>query len=234
MSVTEDDPPELWRWVVGFEGLYIVSNTGRVMSVPSMQVRRGADYYKPGKEVKHHDNGRGYRVISLYKDGVQHQTTVHRLVATAFIPNPENLPEINHRDGDKANNMVQNLEWASKSQNMQHAVNELDALGFNRKFTEEQIVAIRNDSRSEGSIAADYGVNQTAINAIRQGKTYKRFGGPTGRIGRARQRKLTADQVRVIRSSTRTNVDLAQEYGVADSTICKIRKRQRYKEVTDD
>lgn len=212
----------------------MVSNSGRVMSVPAMQVRRGTSYYKPGKEVQHHDNGRGYRVISLFRDGVQFQTTVHRLVATAFIPNPEGLPEVNHIDGDKSNNCVTNLEWVTKSENAQHAVEVLDAFSFNRKFTVDEVVAIRIDARTEREIGMEYGVDQSVINAIRTGRTYKSFPGPITRTGRTRQRKLTAEQVKIIRSSFKTGVELAREYGIATSTVSKIRKNQRYKEVRCD
>ena len=222
---------EIWRWVVGYEGVYMVSNFGNVMSVPCMQTRRGHQYYKVGMEVLSHDNGRGYKVISLYKDGIQHQTTVHRLVAEAFIPNKENLPEVNHMDGNKSNNHVENLEWVTKSENIRHARDVLNVFTANRRLTEEQILAIREDGRTEKEIGHLYGISQTSVNAIKIGKTYKNIGGVTKRVGRLRQRKLTDSQVIEIRNSNKKGVDLAKEYGVSPTTICKIRKMQARKEV---
>lgn len=222
---------EIWRWVVGYEGLYMASNHGRVMSVPITQERSNRKYHKSGMEVTHHDNGRGYRVLSLYRNGVQDQRTVHRLVAEAFIDNPKNLPEVNHKDGNKANNDVKNLEWVTKSENVQHAVAELDAFGFNRTLTEEQVIAIREDTRTEAEIGKEYGLCQKTINAIKTGKTYKSFGGTTKRVGRERQRKLTREQILDIRTSKLSGVELAKKYGFSAPTICKIRRGERYKEV---
>lgn len=225
---------EVWRWVVGYEGRYMVSNMGKVVSVPCVQKRGSKSYHKPGITVADNDNGHGYRVLSLYSDGVQKQVTVHRLVATAFIPNPDNLPEVNHIDGNKQNNCVSNLEWVTRRQNIKHAVDVLDSFSFNRHFTEEQVESIRTDKRTEKEIAEEYGVTQTTINAIRTGKTYKTYKGKTIRAGRTRQRKLSMDDVRKIRSSTKSGKELADIYGVAASTICKIRKGKRYKEDSSD
>lgn len=222
---------EVWRWVVGYEGLYMVSNKGRVMSVPRIKQTKNRRYGKSGMEIAHHDNGNGYRILTLSRDGVHDQRSVHRLVAEAFIPNPSNLPEVNHKDGDKANNQVENLEWVTKSENMQHASRELDALGFNRTLTEEQVIAIRNDARTEREIGNEYGLAQSVINRIRVGKTYKSYGGPIQKVGRSKQRKLTREQVIDIRTGKLSGIQLAEKYGVATSTISKIKNGKRYKEI---
>ena len=230
--MTEDR--EIWRWVIGYEGLYMVSNKGGVMSVPSTQQKGRTTYKKSGLRIRDQNNGHGYRVVNLCKDGSHHQLLVHRVVAMAFIPNPGNLPEVNHKDGNKSNNSVENLEWVTRKENIRHAVDVLEAFRFNERFTEDEVLAIRSDDRTESEIADEYGVGQPTINAIRTGKTYKRIGGRTQRVGRKRQRKLTAAQVRDIRTSTLTGVELASIYGVAPGTICKIKKYQRYKEVSDE
>jgi hypothetical protein len=67
-------------------------------------------------------HNRGYRHVELVKDGVKKAYMVHRLVATVFIPNPQNYPTVNHRDEDKTNNAVDNLEWCDRSQNMRHSI----------------------------------------------------------------------------------------------------------------
>ena len=107
---------EIWKDVVGYEGLYQVSDMGQVRSLNwrgSGLVRNM--YLKPT-----HD---GYRQVVLYKDGKGKTSRVHRLVAEAFIPNPENLPLINHKDEVASNNCVSNLEWCTHSYNMRYWMN---------------------------------------------------------------------------------------------------------------
>ena len=98
---------ELWRDIVNYEGLYQVSSLGRVKSL------------KFGKEriLRLIDGGKGYLIVNLHKDGKAKNHYVHRLIAEAFIPNPDNLPEINHIDEDKTNNCVKNLEWCDRIYN---------------------------------------------------------------------------------------------------------------------
>ena len=97
---------EEWKDIEGFEGYYQVSNMGNVKSL---------NYNKTGKEkiMKTWDSGQGYQKVQLCKDGKSKTYTVHRLVATAFLENPDNLPVINHKDENPKNNNVDNLEWCS-------------------------------------------------------------------------------------------------------------------------
>lgn len=108
---------EIFVPVKGAEGHYEVSNTGKVRSVAGGR-RKGVELkqqtYKNG-------NNRGYRTVSLVKDGKVMSATVHRLVASAFISNPLSKPTVNHKDSDKTNNDVSNLEWATHSENERHA-----------------------------------------------------------------------------------------------------------------
>lgn len=99
---------EIWKDIQGFENLYKVSTDGRIKA-------------RTGKIIKPYNNGFGYLTVHLYKDGESHSRKIHRLVAEAFISNPERKPQVNHIDGDKSNNHVDNLEWATQSENMQHA-----------------------------------------------------------------------------------------------------------------
>ena len=108
---------EVWKDVVGFEGLYEVSDKGNVRGVarkdPLGRNRKGR-MLKPGY------TSRGYLQVALSKNGKSKTRTVHRLVAEAFIPNPDGLPQVNHRDEDKDNNTVENLEWCDSKYNINY------------------------------------------------------------------------------------------------------------------
>ena len=108
---------KMWKPVKGYEGLYEVSDEGAVKSLPKKAGRRN----QPEKLSATFINRIGYVCVNLYKDNHQKQVRVHRLVAEAFIPNPENLPCVNHIDGNKLNNHVYNLEWCTQSENAKHA-----------------------------------------------------------------------------------------------------------------
>ena len=95
--------------IEGYEGLYGVTSCGRIWS------------FKSKKFLKPHIQRDGYMLVTLYKDKISKTFQVHRLVAKAFISNPNNLPEVNHIDGIKTNNNVQNLEFCSHSYNMRHS-----------------------------------------------------------------------------------------------------------------
>lgn len=104
---------EIWKEIANFEGIYEVSSCG--------QVRR---IHKDSRVQKYKilipTILRGYRKVTLFKNGVGHKFQVHRLVATAFIPNPNNLPQVNHKDEDPSNNNVENLEWCTASYNVNY------------------------------------------------------------------------------------------------------------------
>ncbi len=122
-----DAMTETWKDIPGYEGRYQVSDLGRVKSLPSMQrylLRNGAEAYRRTAErvlVAHPQNS-GYPLVQLWRDNQRAAFTVHRLVAQAFIPNPDSLPEVNHRDGVKANCRADNLEWCTRSANKLHAI----------------------------------------------------------------------------------------------------------------
>ncbi len=87
-----------------------------------------------GKYLSEYDNGLGYMAVKLRKDGKRKQHYVHRLVALAYLDNPENLSDVNHKDGDKSNNSVSNLEWVNRSENLKHAFDNKLLSGFVSKF----------------------------------------------------------------------------------------------------
>lgn len=116
---------EQWKDIKGFEGLYQVSNEGRVKSL-------GNDKSRKEKILKGRNNGKGYLVVCLWKDGKRVWKLIHRLVAETFLPNPNNYKEVNHKDECKTNNSVDNLEWCDRSYNINYGTR-------NQKVAEKQI-----------------------------------------------------------------------------------------------
>lgn len=118
-----------WREIEGYEGYYEVSDTGEVRSVDRAvpDKKLGTKRLK-GKAMKLSESkdkkrdGQGYLVVNLRKNHTSTVVQVHRLVAFAFIANPNNLPTVNHKDGNKHNNVVDNLEWATYAENNIHAL----------------------------------------------------------------------------------------------------------------
>lgn len=94
--------------IAGYEGLYAVTSCGKVWSY------RNEKFLKPKREKS------GYLHVDLYKNGQMKSYKIHRLVAMAYIPNPDNLPQINHKDENKTNNCLQNLEWCDSKYNINY------------------------------------------------------------------------------------------------------------------
>ena len=124
-SILENLPsaqPEIVRKpVVGYEGYYEVDNCGRVYALDRIvhveDHGRIYDKQLKGGIIKQHMHSNGYKVVCLTKDGKSKTVFVHRIVAMAFLPNPENLPCINHKDEDKTNNFMDNIEWCTYKYN---------------------------------------------------------------------------------------------------------------------
>jgi len=108
---------EEWKDIKGYERLYQVSNTGRIKSLAKGKIR------------KLQKNRYGYLMVGLYKNGISKYMTVHRIVANAFIPNSQNKPEVNHKNGIKTDNRVENLEWVTSQENVLHSFRELGRKG---------------------------------------------------------------------------------------------------------
>lgn len=115
---------EIWKDIEGYKGLYQASNLGRIRSL-THEVHCGLTPHskaiKKGKILQAHPNLRKYLTVVLSAKNKRKTITVHRLIAQTFIPNPQNLPQVNHIDGDKNNNCVNNLEWCSAKENIQHS-----------------------------------------------------------------------------------------------------------------
>lgn len=121
---TQYDPSleEEWRPVVGYENLYEVSNFGRVRSKEAEVRQRYGTRTRRSRMKKIITNENGYCTVNLFKDNKIKIHKCHRLLMTAFVPNPEKKRVINHKDGDKQNNHISNLEWSTHKENSIHAV----------------------------------------------------------------------------------------------------------------
>jgi hypothetical protein len=106
---------EIWRNVVNYEGLYMVSNLGYVKSLGNGNARN--PNWQKERILKSGKDKDGYLKVALFKDGKRKNYSVHRLVALAFLPNPNNLPQVNHINEIKNDNRVENLEWCSAKYN---------------------------------------------------------------------------------------------------------------------
>lgn len=117
---------EIWKDITGYEGYFQVSNLGNFRSLDRIiKYKNSGTRLYPGKSLLTETIVEGYQRIVLMKDAVKKRYMCHRLVAQEFIPNPENKPFVNHINGNKADNRVENLEWCTQSENELHGYRTL-------------------------------------------------------------------------------------------------------------
>ena len=157
-----------WRRIEGYEGVYNISSDGMVMS-------HAKKYPKPLKPtITLH----GYLTVTLYINGNNKIYKIHRLVAQAFIPNPNNKPQINHIDGLKNNNHYKNLEWATSSENLKHAFASglRSHKGENHpmcKLTKADVLLIRSREHTNQQLSTMLGVSPKYITEVRIKRRWK-------------------------------------------------------------
>lgn len=163
---------EIWRDIPGYEGKYQVSNTGEVKSL---------NYRGSGKTklLKQHCDSKGYKHVSLYKNGKKKVYSVHRLVAMTFIPNPNNLPIINHKDENPSNNNVNNLEGCTYEYNLNYGTRNERAsesmCGENNPFYGKHFSEEHKKKMSEAKKGKDNPKAKSILMYDREGNFIKRF-----------------------------------------------------------
>lgn len=169
---------EEWRTIEGYDGQYEVSRNGKV---------RSNNYMGKGKtrEMKPWNNG-GYLRVTLTRNKKKSNRLLHRIVAEAFIPNPEGKPEVNHKDGNKLNNSADNLEWSTRKENLDHAdttglrVGSVEALKKSNNAQRRPIIATNVETGEERYFESIQEAQRTIgtkdINAVLSGKQKKAKG----------------------------------------------------------
>lgn len=172
---------EIWKEVDGYNGVYFVSNLGRVKSVDHFCENRKGSGKQTGRVLKLSKSRKGYLMVSLSKNKTKFHTGAHRLVAKAFIDNHLNKQQVNHIDCDKENNNVSNLEWCTNLENRRHAQeNNRDNPNYgedhhNSKLTNKQVVEarkLREKGYTMNELAIKYNISKTAMCKIVNRITY--------------------------------------------------------------
>lgn len=163
---------EIWVDLIGAEGLYKLSNNGILMSLSKTWIcGQNTIRSKPDSIMSWANDENGYSIASVRINGKKKMISLHRQLAIHFIPNPENKPQINHKDGNTRNNNISNLEWATQSENTKHAY---DTGLFRKRFEEESFngKSVKITKKKTGEIfifptltkaAKDMGIHITTI-----------------------------------------------------------------------
>ncbi len=180
---------EVWRDIPEYEGYYQVSNHGRVRSLDRVIIGGGVNPVKnlKGRIIKACPDLVGYLIVGLSKNGKVTIKSPARLVAIQFIPNPNNLPQVNHKDENKANNREDNLEWCTCLYNVRYGtgiirrkiartgVSNVNIRGEKNHFAklkEVEVLLIFNDKRKRKEISREYGISCVTVSKIRHKKTW--------------------------------------------------------------
>ena len=167
---------EKWIPILGYEGLYSVSDLGNIRSETRFIGHyAGGKRLSKGKEIKPYTSMHGYLIVTLCKDAIHKKTSVHRIVLASFTRENKKL-DVCHIDGTRTNNQLSNLKWGTRSENMQDCVRHnrtnRGTKNPNAKITPDIAVKIFEDKRTQAVIAKEYGLDQSTISNIKTGKIW--------------------------------------------------------------
>lgn len=147
---------EIWKDVPGYAGIYQVSNLGRVKSLSRLVYRKNGQIAKiKGRILSHGTDRYGYHIVVLC-NGKKETKTVHRIVAMAFIENAYNLPEIDHKDGNRGNNKVENLRWVTRKENANNPISKLRYSQTAKKIRNYEVLMRAVKQIRDGKVIAEY------------------------------------------------------------------------------
>lgn len=219
---------EIWKDVKGYEGLYSISTLGNIKSLPRDVVRKNGVIQKNKERILKQQKLFSYLGIYLYNEKSERVSKmIHRLVAETFIPDYEDGLQVNHKDGDKFNNKLENLEWVTPSENIRHAI-ENKLLVHHRKYTDEQIMECYNVINTTNvpikEACKQFNLDYTTFMAVLEGSNRKYLN--IDIINRQNyNRKLSKVDLGVIRSMLKEGIDartIAKNFNVNTSCINKI------------
>ena len=241
IGMTDKESGPEWKQVENYP-MYDVSSDGHVRT--HQRKLRNNSILKPGISKA------GYARVVLCNDGTKRNIPVHRIVAEAFIPNPENKPQVNHKDGNKLNNDVSNLEWCTASENVQHS---FDVLGHERqnggmnKLSQEQVEFLRikaanGELTTYTEFAKMFNVSERTIaNAVRGDSNHYAWVTTVPPVTENRDpgvpKKLTPDQVREVRRRFKNGESshaLAKEFGISQSKLYLAATGKSYQSIPMD
>lgn len=202
--------------IEGYEGRYYITDNGDVFNIK-----------RSSKLSPSVSSTAGYLKISLTNSsGARPTYLLHRLVAMAFIPNPENKREVNHKDGNKANNHVSNLEWATPSENIKHALeNGLIKVAkgednYAALLTNDSVLEIFNSNLTPKKLSENYDVDICVIYQIKNGQNWSSV---TGKKYKAKTSRRSKEFLMKIYSEVGENSDIGKKYNLTTKDVWRIK-----------
>lgn len=239
---------EKWKQIPGYEGVYEVSDRGRIKSVGRYKHPRKdrSAYWQNERILSQYKQKNGYMMVCLAKDGTNRTFSVHRLVLRSFVGEPEAKYEACHNNGKRDDNNLENLRWDTRVNNFKdrdwHGKTACGTKNGWAKLDDEKVNKILADARPNRQIAKDYGVSSVTIDRIKSRLTWAHikadFVVPTDRNRRTgmvgqnnHSAKLAPEKVKAILSDTRTNTQIAKDYGVSRTAVYLIKTRRKWAHV---
>lgn len=216
---------EFWIPVLGFENKYEVSNFARVKSLYD-NVGRRRDFI-----LSQYEDEDGYLRVSIGRGTKNRMSGVHRIVCSSFHDNPEIKPHVNHKDGNKKNNLPNNVEWATNSENQKHAYDTGLKADCHAILNREQVVEISKSKKSLKTLSLEYGVTISAISLVKRGKNWS---GVTGiKFEKIKMKRITSEIAKEIYMSNLKGVELARKYNITTVTVSEIKTGRTWSKVTN-
>lgn len=208
--------PEEWKDVVGYEGLYLISNYGKVISLYRFKSNGKGGYYQQTSFLKQYKTSTGYYRVDLFKDGKKKSFRVSRLVALHFVANPYGFDIVNHKDGNPLNNYFENLEWCRQVDNINHAYeNELiPSFEIDKKSLEYLYIKQNKTPEEIGKI---FGLSRFPIDT-----KINEYGLKKENVTKY---QISEEWLKEQIKNKRKNKDIAKEVGCDESLISKYKQK---------